>query len=542
MDTLANNIIRTLGPIHNSKAMTALRQGLLYALPAIILGEIALLLFQLPFAPLAKIVMDIGAVPILAQVYTSCFSISSLLVAAGIAHSWAKQSSHELMPAAVIAICCLLILIPSSIPYVDTTGSQIDVAGIDRTWLSAQSLWVAIACGLTTGALYSALLGAFKAGRKNALVLPHNSTAGLYQDVLYSLAPGTIMVVGCATLFGFSSLAPGSPSPAELATSWLQAPFEGLGDDLLGIIVFSISVPALWFFGIHGNMVAGKGLSMIAASNSASNAQLFANGTPLTVGNGARIVSEQFMHDISITGIGISFGLALCLVIFARSRRMRTIGIAGLLLSLFNMNEVLLYGTIVLSPLLIIPFVLMSLLSALVNYASIAIGLVGIAVAEVPWTMPPVMSGFFTGGIGLAIVQLLLLILSLLIYVPFVYAADKQAYLDEHGSLLEYASPLQRLFAGKTSATQGTNFGTPAPTPVPAPSPASASAPAPGYGYDQYGRPAQQPPQPAQIAQQVPPIQPGQTARVDQAQPTSYGSGNTSGPSQQGQRGGWPRQ
>ena len=499
MDALANNLIRLLAPIHNSKAMVALRSGLLCALPAIVLGSLGLILFQLPIEALNQVVVDAGLVPILSQMYYCCFLASSLLVAGGIAHSWAKQSSLEPMPAAVIAICCLLILLPAHIPYTDTAGTQISVPGIDYTWLGSKSLWVAIASGMATGAVYSSLLRVLKnrfgsSGKQSV----GTADATLFKDLLFSLVPAAIMIIGCIVLFGLASLAKGSPSPAELVFSWLQMPFANLDDSLASVVVYVLSSTLLWFFGFHGSAIAGEQLNAIAIQNTTNNSAAIMSGEVLSAANGAHFVTNQYMNSITMTGLGITFGLALCFTIFAQSRRMKTLGIIGLVLSFFNMNEALLFGSIIYNPLLLVPFILVPLIAALLTYGGFALGLASIMAVPVPWSSPPVVSGFLSGGVGLAVIQLLVLIISFALYLPFAFVADKQAYIDENGSEVGFASPLQRLFIGRQ-----------------APAPVAARTAGQGYAYSQF---AQQTPYDTQAQSQ-----PVQQREYGYAQQNAYG-------------------
>ena len=483
MDALANNLIRLLTPIHNSKAMIALRSGLLCALPAIVLGSLGLLLFQTPIEALNQAIADVGLVPVLSQMYYCCFLASGLFVAGGIAHSWAKQSNLEPMPSAVIAICCFLILLPPHIPYTDTAGTQINVPGLDYSWLGNKGLWVAIASGMATGAVYSSLLRVLKnrfgSSRQQSV---GTADATLFEYLLFSLVPAAIMIVGCVVIFGLASLAKDSPSPAELVLSWLQMPFANLDDSLPSVVVYALCSSLLWFLGLHGPLIAGEQLNAIAIQNTTNNSAAIMSGEVLSAANGAHFVTNQFMNSITMTGLGITFGLALCFTIFAQSRRMKTLGIIGLVFSFFNMNEALLLGSIIYNPLLLVPLILVPLIAALLTYGGFALGLASITATNVIWSMPPVVSGFFSGGVGLAVIQLLVLVISFALYLPFAFAADKQAYIDENGSEVGFASPLQRLFMGRQ-----------------VPAPVAAGTANPQYGYSQ---PAQQVPYAAQAQPQ----------------------------------------
>ena len=79
------------------------------------------------------------------------------------------------------------------------------------------------------------------------------------------------------------------------------------------------------------------------------------------------------------------------------------------------------------NPIMAIPFVIANITMAIVTYASTYIGLVPVSIGvEVPWTTPPIISGFLLCGIRGALLQIVLLLISMAIYYPFFKMLDKQ--------------------------------------------------------------------------------------------------------------------
>lgn len=102
---------------------------------------------------------------------------------------------------------------------------------------------------------------------------------------------------------------------------------------------------------------------------------------------------------------------------------MKQLGRLGIGPALFNINEPIIFGMpIVMNPLLIVPFIIAPLLTITATYIGMSTGLVarpaGIAV---PWTMPPLISGYLaTGGkVSGAVMQLVNLLITCAIYYPF---------------------------------------------------------------------------------------------------------------------------
>ena len=56
---------------------------------------------------------------------------------------------------------------------------------------------------------------------------------------------------------------------------------------------------------------------------------------------------------------------------------------------------------------------------------------------QVPWTTPPVVSGFLIGGWKVAIWQAIILVVSFFVYLPFVRSYDKMLYEKEQAKVTE---------------------------------------------------------------------------------------------------------
>lgn len=76
---------------------------------------------------------------------------------------------------------------------------------------------------------------------------------------------------------------------------------------------------------------------------------------------------------------------------------------------------------------MVIPFICTPLVLAVLTYFTMAVGLVpypnGVVI---PWTTPPIIGGFLISGIRGAILQIVEVAVSFLIYLPFIKAQDKE--------------------------------------------------------------------------------------------------------------------
>lgn len=109
------------------------------------------------------------------------------------------------------------------------------------------------------------------------------------------------------------------------------------------------------------------------------------------------------------------------MTVFAKSKKYRELGNLALLPAFFNINESIIFSTpIVMNPMMAVPFIFAPVVSGLITYSALYFGFVPLFTAvQVPWTTPPILSGFLVGGVPAAILQGIVLSISFFIYFPF---------------------------------------------------------------------------------------------------------------------------
>ena len=439
----------------NTKAIRAIKDGMVYSMPLIIVGAVFLLLFQLPVKALADAVSASGMVPYLAHGSTSTFQITALIVALGIGYQWAKNEGLEPISCGIISIAVFLILIPD---YVGVTGSfeegisAVDtaaaaaaaggatVSGLNKTWLAGQGMIGAIIAGLLTGLIYSWFI------KKDIRIKMPDGVPDGVAAAFTGLIPAAVMFTGAVVVYAICDKIAGV-TPIELIYKWLQTPLQGFGDSLGGVIVFEALIPILWWFGVHGATVVGSVSSTIAQVNNLENADIFskltaqgmsrAEAVAALPANGGHIFTDAFVNCFqAITGSGVTMGLVIFMVFFAKSAQMKQVGKLGLGSGIFNINEPILFGTpIVMNPELFIPFVLAPVIGNALAYILTMIGFIPYTMGvTVPWTTPPILSGFLCIGWQGALMQLIELVISFFLYFPFAKAVDNELYANEQAA------------------------------------------------------------------------------------------------------------
>ncbi|WP_300835869.1 PTS transporter subunit EIIC, partial [uncultured Dubosiella sp.] len=172
----------------------------------------------------------------------------------------------------------------------------------------------------------------------------------------------------------------------------------------------------------------------ILTANVSDNQAILDSGRELTVANGGHIFTSQLIDQFcTVTGSGLTLGLVVYMVFFAKSEQLKSIGKLGIGPGCFNINEPILFGTpIVLNPMLAIPFILTPVLSGALTYLLIDWGILPMFTGVVvPWTTPPIISGLLVNGWKTMVWQIIVIVGSFFTYFPFIKMYDNQMYREE---------------------------------------------------------------------------------------------------------------
>lgn len=411
----------------NTKAVTAIKNGMLYPIPFIVVGAIFLILGQFPVQSIQDYLNDIGVGPILMQASNASFGIMALFAVFGISYSWVRDAGYDAAPAGLLAIVVDILLQPDTVKQVTSITHPSKVSDvwqvsnvIDKTWLGGQGMVIAIIVGLLVGWSYTWFM---KKGF--TIKMPEQVPANVSASFT-ALIPGAAIITGATIVYGVFKLI-FNTTLVEWIYATIQTPLQHATDGPLGVLVIAFLPVFLWFFGVHGSTIIGGIMTPLLLSNNSDNLQLYKAGK-LTIENGAHIVTQSFMDQyLTVTGAGMTIGFVVFMLVRARSAQMKTLGKLEIVPALFNINEPILFGIpLVLNPMMAIPFIITPVISGFATYTVIALGIIppfnGV---YVPWTTPAVISGLIVGGWKGALWQALMLIMSFFIYYPFAKRYDK---------------------------------------------------------------------------------------------------------------------
>lgn len=401
----------------NTKPVQALKDGMVLSMPMLIVGSAFLIFANLPIQAAADALAAAGITDILNQAYGATFSISAMIAVIGIAYNYAKQEKQEPLSGGILALCTFLLLQPASI-----TSASGDVVGniIDKTWAGGQGMIGAIIVGLVVGKVYSWFL------KKDIRIkMPAGVPVGV-ANAFSALIPGAVVIAAATLIHGVFTLG-FHQTAMEAIYTMIQTPLQGLTDSLGGVIIYAFLVSFLWFFGVHGSTICSGIMSGLFQANFLENQAILDKGLELTVANGGHIVTQQFIDQfITVTGSGVTIGIVIYMFTIAKSQQLKGLGRLEIGPALFNINEPILFGLpIVMNPLMAVPFIATPVVIGIVQYFALATGLCPLYKGiVVPWTTPPIISGFLVGDWRTALLQVVCMVISFFIYLPFVRKID----------------------------------------------------------------------------------------------------------------------
>ena len=400
---------RSLLPIANKlsrqRHLTALRNGMVSAIPLSIMGGASLIIATPPFNP--------------EQMKSTGF-FTGLLSAW---YDWAQANAAALKLPFMLSMGLMGLFIAFSIAH--NLAEEYGLPALDVSIVSTVTFLIVSApshIGVPLDKL-SEKITAEEFGGLGVLSLPMPAIAASFDAILPLFL--------CVGLFygislGVQNITQGQLIP-EIIMQLLAPAMNGL-DSLFGICLITFLAQLFWFFGLHGASITQFVRLPFMSAYIVANATAFSSGEPLK-----HFFTQPFWsYIIAIGGGGSTLALAI-LMIFARSQQMRKLGRISIIPSIFNINEPLIFGTpLVLNPIMMLPFIFVPVINAIFGYAFMYFGWIGKGIIETPWTTPaPIGAALGTMDYRAGLFVLVLIVVNVLIYYPFFRVLDHQKVREE---------------------------------------------------------------------------------------------------------------
>jgi len=399
-----------------NKPLNSIRDGIALSMPLVIVGSMALLIANgFSIEPFKVWLVDNGIFDWLVKIVNSSFGLIGLVASFGIAYRYAESHGTDALSAGVLSLASYFLITPNMMG-----GAEGLETGISYAYLGAGGLFAAILVALISTAIFNWFV------KHNIRIKMPDGVPPAVSNSFAALIPGFVILVFWGLVYAGMAVTP-FENVHQILQVLLGQPLSAFGGSLTGAIVVTILTSLLWFIGIHGGNITGAVMSPIWLALMAENLAVYQANPNASM---PHIVTQPFMDFfVYLGGGGATLGLVLAMWIVAKSARYKTLEKLITPPGLFNINEPTMFGVpVVLNVSLIIPFVMVPVVNAIITYITMATGIVHATVGVVvPWVTPPIISGFLATGshISGAILQVVLIVIDVLLYLPFMRSIDR---------------------------------------------------------------------------------------------------------------------
>lgn len=372
MNVVVDIIEQRLTPIANiitrNQHITAMRDGFSLAMPFVIVGS---LMVPLLFPPVAissssffgQLYLQLR--PVLLPTFELTLGLVALIVAFGASASLAKQ--YQLPERLCGLTGCLSFLL--FIGFRDNGATNIFLGGM--------GLFTAL-----ISSAYSIEIIRFFYNRGWCIRLPEEVPV-MTRNGFQILIPLLVIMLSISVMNAVMLQTTGRILP-QLISEALR-PLIVASDTLTAVLISLFICNLLWFVGIHGALIVAGIMNPFWLT------YLFENQRALAMGETVlpHIYLQGFWDFyLLIGGIGSTLPLVF-MAMRSQSRQLKSVGKIGLLPSLFNINEPILFGfPIIMNPVFLLPFIFVPLINACIAWYLTQLGVLDRAVAMLPWSMP----------------------------------------------------------------------------------------------------------------------------------------------------------
>jgi PTS system cellobiose-specific IIC component len=376
--------------------LEAIQHGFVFTLPVVMLGAFALTILQIPHyfsvSPVNDYLLQVSQ-----WVWQASYGIMALTLVMAVSFRLTTiyQNQFKLVINPLIVALLAMVTLVAVI--------QIDFSENSHTQFGVLSVFKALICAVVFTELflflYQRRLINFTYLRNEVDDTMHLSMRAMLPAIV---APFLIVMVYGYFLKDLDLLKPVLPFLIGAVSEE-----NGLGY-FQGLILIVVN-QLMWFVGIHGS-------SLIEVSSDA----IFMKGESVP------FTKQFFDVYVHMGGAGCTLGLILALL-FSKKSGNRQLAKYALLPGIFNINELLIFGLpIVLNRYLFIPFILAPILTMSLARIAMETGLINMAGMNTAWSTPVLLSGYLSGGnLSGALVQVLGVIVSALLYHPFIRRYDQ---------------------------------------------------------------------------------------------------------------------
>lgn len=417
--------------INSYKYITAIKNTFTQLLPIVITGAFATLFSNMVFdstnglAQFGWLSWLETMRPLSQMINYATMNLMALSAVFLLGNEMAKLNGIKGHFSGLLAVVSYIAVIPTTLEVLVNETELVEVTNvIGSDYTGSRGLFLGMLVAICSIELYTWL------GKREGLKIHMPDSVPTNVSRSFSALFPTMLTVIIITVAGFLINLITGMHIYDIIYNLVQGPLENLVQGLPGVLLLMLISQLFWVIGIHGNQMIRPIRDPILLATIAANTEAFEAGAEIPY-----IINMPFW-DIYMTmgGSGLTLGLLIALFIASKREDHRSIAKLSLPPGIFNVNEPLIFGIpIMLNPIMAIPFVITPLVTGVIAYVLTAIGFAGRAVIMIPWTTPPILSAWIAtaGDWGAVVTQIICLAVSVVIYLPFVKAANKEVKIEE---------------------------------------------------------------------------------------------------------------
>lgn len=425
-DKLQNVLLSISSKVETNKYLGSIKEAFTMFVPFIIVGSFGSMLNILVSGAngLAQWVPWLSNLsPAFTAINFVTISCMSLPIAFLIGYKLAEKENLPQLESGLIGLLSYLAVCPNTIStVVEGLKDPVVVNGLGAGVIGAQGLFVSMIMSMVAVKFFGLLtnIDAIK------IKMPDSVPTGIARS--FNILIPIFIIITAFSVGGclFNTFT------GNYLNVWIyniiQLPLQALANTTGGILVLALVNQLFWFLGIHGGMVIEEVRGPLSAAGLAENISAVQAG-----GVATNILTRGFWTSfVVVGGGGITLSLLIAIFIFSKREDHKSIAKFSLIPGICGINEPVVFGLpLVLNPIFAIPFILNSVIAAFIAVVATNIGFLTCGVLDCPPGLPVFVTGFISYGIHGIIVQAIILIVTFIIWVPFVLMSNKQAKLEQ---------------------------------------------------------------------------------------------------------------
>lgn len=397
--------------------LRAIRDGFIAGMPVILFSTIFILLAYVPNA--FGFFWSKSIESLLMKPYSYSMGILALLLAGTTAKSLTDSVNRKME--ATNQINYMSTLLASMVGLLILAADPLD-GGISLGFLGTKGLLTAFLAAFVTVGIYKVCIKNNVTIRMPEEVPPNISQ--VFKDVIpfTASAMSLYLLDLCSRQFIGTGVAE--------AVGKVLAPLFSAADGYVGITLIFGAYAFFWFVGIHGPSIVEPAIAAITYANIDANLALMQAGEHAD----KVLTSATQMFVVTMGGTGATLVVPFMFMWLCQSKRNKAIGRASVVPTFFGVNEPILFGApIVLNPIFFVPFILAPIVNVWILKIFVDVLGMNSFTTNLPWVTPGPIGIVLAANLQwLAVVLALLLILvDIVIYYPFVKVYDEQILEEE---------------------------------------------------------------------------------------------------------------